>query len=383
VKKGISILGSTGSIGKQTLEVISTFPNKFRVIGLSAKDNLNILAEQVKKFQPKIVSVENEASAEELQKMLGKTQTVVYSGGEGLLKIACHKEVETVVMAIPGSAGIIPTIEAIKMKKDIALASKEVLVAAGDIVMSEVSRKKIRLSPIDSEHSGLIQCMKGELGDKIKKLILTASGGPFLDTSIDALSRVTISEALSHPRWSMGSKISIDSATLMNKGFEVIEAHHLFGLDYSKIDVVMHPQSIIHAMIEFIDGTTIAQMSAPDMRIPIQYALLEGERFPNKFDLMNLINIGSLEFSAPDRNKFPCLDLAYSAGKKGGTMPAVLNSANNEAVKLFLDGKIKFTDIQDLVKQALDKHFFTKEATLEEILAADNWAMKEIQTSIS
>jgi 1-deoxy-D-xylulose-5-phosphate reductoisomerase len=383
MKKNISILGSTGSIGKQTLDVIAQFPNRFNVVGLSAKDNLNVLADQVKRFHPKIVSVDSEASAELLQRKLGKTYTVVYSNDEGLIKVATHKEVDTVVVAIPGSAGILPTIEAIKLKKNIALASKEVLVAAGDIVMEEVRKRKVSLMPIDSEHSGILQCLKAEQIDKIKRIILTASGGPFLGMPADKLSKVTVEEALDHPKWKMGNKISIDSATLMNKGFEVIEAHHLFGLDYNKIDVVIHPQSFIHAMIELIDGSLIAQMAAPDMRIPIQYALLDGERLPNKFEQVNLIKLGNLNFDAPDKNRFPCLEYAYSAGRKGGTMPAVLNAANNEAVRLFLEGKIKFTEITSLTKQAMDKHFFTKEAKLDEILSADTWAKKEILTSVT
>jgi len=383
LRKNISILGSTGSIGLQTLEVISSFPNRFKVIGLAAKDNLGLLAEQVKKYSPKIVSVDTEASAELLQKKLGKTQTVVYFGGEGLLKVSTHKDVDTVIVAIPGSTGIVPTIEAIKLKKNIALASKEVLVAAGDIIMKEVSKKKIRLTPIDSEHSGISQCLKGEDPSKIKKVILTASGGPFLSLSKDKFSKVSVNEALAHPKWRMGDKISVDSATLMNKGFEVIEAHHLFGLDYSKIDVVIHPQSTIHSFVEFIDGSLIAQISAPDMRIPIQYALLEGERIQNKFDLINVSKIGELSFEAPDRDKFPCLDFAYSAGRRGGTLPAVLNAANNEAVRLFLEGKIKFTEIPVLIRQAMDKHFNTSEPSMEDILAADLWAKKEIITSVA
>jgi 1-deoxy-D-xylulose-5-phosphate reductoisomerase len=383
LRKNISILGSTGSIGLQTLEVISSFPNRFRITGLAAKDNLDVLAEQVKKFSPKIVSVDTEASAKALQEKLGKTHTVVYFGSEGLIRVSSHKEADTVVMAIPGSAGIIPTIEAIKLRKNIALASKEVLVSAGDIIMKEAAKKKIRLTPIDSEHSGVAQCLKNEDPSKIKRVILTASGGPFLKLSGDKLSRVSVSEALAHPKWRMGDKISVDSATLMNKGFEVIEAHHLFGLDYSKIDVVIHPQSVIHSMIEFVDGSIIAQMSAPDMRIPIQYALLDQQRAQNKFDLLDIPKMGALSFEAPDREKFPCLEYAVAAGKRGGTMPAVLNSANSEAVRLFIEGRIKFTDIPILVKQAMDKHFNTSEPILEDILAADLWAKKEIITSVA
>jgi len=383
VRKNISVLGSTGSIGLQTLEVISSFPNKFSIIGLAARDNLGLLAEQIKRFSPKIVSVDTEASAETLQKKLGKTQTVIYFGSEGLVKVSTHKDADTVVVAVPGSAGIVPTFEAIKLRKNIALASKEVLVAAGDIIMKEAARKKISLVPIDSEHSGIAQCLKGEDPLKIKRVILPASGGPFLELPKEKLSKVTVSEALAHPNWRMGEKISVDSATLMNKGFEVIEAHHLFGLDYSKIDVIMHPQSIVHAFIEFVDGSFLAQLSAPDMRIPIQYALLDKERSQNKFELMNLAKVGTLSFAAWDKERFPCLEYAYMAGKRGGTLPAVLNAANNEAVRLFLEGRIKFTDIAVLVKQAMDKHFNTSEPTLEDILAADQWAKKEIITSVA
>jgi len=382
VKKSISILGSTGSIGRQTLEVLSAFPNRFNVTGLSARDNLNILAEQIKKFSPKIVSVDNEDSAEALQKKLGKTQTVVYFGHEGLNRVATHKDADTVVVAIPGSAGIIPTIEAIRLKKDIALASKEVLVAAGDLVMREVERRKVRLTPIDSEHCGIMQCIKNEDPSKIKKIILTASGGPFLDVPKEKLSKVTKQEALSHPRWRMGNKISIDSATMMNKGFEVIEAHHLFRMDYTKIDVVIHPQSVVHALVELTDGSIIAQLAAQDMRIPIQYALLEGERLMNKFAQIDLLKSGNLTFLPPEKDKFPCLEYAYAAGRRGGTLPAVLNAANNEAVRLFMDDKIKFTDIALLVKQAMDKHFYTKDPSLDDVLAADMWAKKEILTSL-
>lgn len=383
MRKNISVLGSTGSIGLQTLEVISSFPNKFSIIGLAARDNLGLLAEQIKRFSPKIVSVDTEASAETLQKKLGKTQTVIYFGSEGLVKVSTHKDADTVVVAVPGSAGIVPTFEAIKLRKNIALASKEVLVAAGDIIMKEAARKKISLVPIDSEHSGIAQCLKGEDPLKIKRVILPASGGPFLELPKEKLSKVTVSEALAHPNWRMGEKISVDSATLMNKGFEVIEAHHLFGLDYSKIDVIMHPQSIVHAFIEFVDGSFLAQLSAPDMRIPIQYALLDKERSQNKFELMNLAKVGTLSFAAWDKERFPCLEYAYMAGKRGGTLPAVLNAANNEAVRLFLEGRIKFTDIAVLVKQAMDKHFNTSEPTLEDILAADQWAKKEIITSVA
>lgn len=383
MKKSVSILGSTGSIGKQTLEVISSMPHKFKVVGLAAKDNLSLLAAQVAKFSPSIVSVENEASAEALQKKLGKTRTTVYFGLEGLIKLSTLKDISTLVVAIPGSTAIIPTLEAIRSKKDIALASKEVLVAAGDIVMKEVSKRKVMLTPIDSEHVAVTQCLKGEGVPKIKRIILTASGGPFLNTPVERFSKVTINEALSHPRWKMGNKISIDSATLINKGFEVIEAHHLFGLDYDKIDILIHPQSIIHSIIEFIDGTMLAQFAAPDMRIAIQYALLEGERLQNKWETLNLAEQNALTFEKPDRQKFPCIDYAYRAGRTGGTMPSVLNAANNEATRLFLEEKIPFTEIPRLIKGAMDRHKIIPEPTIEDILEVDMTTKKEISPTIA
>ncbi|MFC1560277.1 1-deoxy-D-xylulose-5-phosphate reductoisomerase [Candidatus Margulisiibacteriota bacterium] len=383
MKKGITILGSTGSIGKQTLEVVSALPHRFNVVGLAAKGNLDLLASQIAKFSPKIVSVENEEAAEALQRKLGKTRTIVYSGFEGLTKLATLKETGTVVVAIPGSTAIIPTLEAIKAKKDIALASKEVLVAAGHLIMNEVHKRKVKLMPIDSEHSAVYQCLKNEKAEKIKKIILTASGGPFLNSPVEKLAKVTVKEALSHPKWKMGNKISIDSATLMNKGFEVIEAHHLFGIDYNKIDVVVHPQSIIHSLIEFIDGTMLAQLAAPDMRLAIQYALLEGERIENNWGALNLIESNSLTFEPPNKQKFPCLDYAYRAGKTGGTMPAVLNAANDEATRLFLEEQISFADIPKIIKNSMDKHKIIPEPTIEDILHINRTIKKEVKASTS
>lgn len=381
MKKGITILGSTGSIGKQALEVISAFPHRFNVVGLAARDNLTLLASQIVKFSPQIVSVDTEKTAEELQKKLGKTKTTVYFGQEGLVRLSTHREVNTLVVSIPGSTAIIPTLEAIKAKKNIALASKEVLVAAGDIIMKEIRKRKVDLMPIDSEHSAIYQCLKNESVEKVKKIILTASGGPFLNTPIEGLSKVTVKEALSHPKWKMGSKITIDSATLMNKGFEVIEAHHLFNVDYLKVDVVIHPQSLIHSLIEFVDGMILAQLSAPDMRLAIQYALLQGERMQNNWQTLKLVDAGTLTFERPDRNKFPCLGYAYHAGKVGGTMPAVLTSANDEATKLFLDGKIPFTRISELIKENIDKHKIIPEPGIEDILEVDTKTKEDIRTA--
>jgi len=376
-KRGISILGSTGSIGTQTLEVIGAFQPKFHVVGLATKMNLELLEEQVKKFSPKIVSVENEEMAEKFIRKLGKTTTTVYFGNEGLKKIAVNPETDMLVVAIPGIAGLMPTMEAIKLGKKVALASKEILVTAGKIIIEEAKAKKTKIIPLDSEHSAISQILRGENIKKVKRVILTASGGPFLKSPIEDLSKVTPSEALAHPTWNMGEKISIDSATLMNKGFEVIEAHHLFGFDYSQIEVLIHPQSIIHSMIEFVDGSILTQMSAPDMRLPIQYALFLNDRIPNTWSRIDFSRFEALTFSKVDRSRFPCLELAYEAGRLGGTYPAVLNAADEVAVDLFLKGKIPFTDIPILIRKVLEKHEMIEMPTLEDIMEADKWGRKE------
>jgi len=374
MKKGISILGSTGSIGRQTLEVISAFPSSFRVVGLAAKDEVDLIVEQIKKFNPSIVSVVSENVKSKVEEKLGSAKVKILAGEEGLLAVATITEAKLLVVAIPGALTLVPVIEAIRAGKDIALATKEVLVAGGEIFMEEIKTAKVKVFPIDSEHSAVAQCLVGEKTEKIKKIILTASGGPFLKTSMEKLAKMTAKEALAHPTWKMGPKITIDSATLMNKGFEVLEAHYLFGLDYSQIEVVVHPQSIIHSMVEFIDGSIKAQLSSPDMRIPIQYALFGLERSSNLWAKTDLAKIGTLTFEKPDREKFPCLEFAYQAGRRGGTLPAVLNAANEEAVNLFLKGKISFLDIALKIRQVTDSHSNIEKPSLEQILEADSWA---------
>ena len=377
-KKGVSILGSTGSIGRQTLEVVSAFMAKFHVVGLAAKTNLALLEEQTKKFKPQYVSVETEEAAEKLIRKLGKTTTTVYFGEEGLKKTALNEETDIVVSAIPGTAGLVATLKAVKAGKTICLASKEVLVAAGGLVMEEARTRGVKILPIDSEHSAIAQIIRGEETKKIKKIILTASGGPLLNAPKAELAKVSPEEALSHPTWTMGQKISIDSATLMNKGFEVIEAHHLFGIDYSQIEVIIHPQSIIHSMVEFVDGSVMAQMGAPDMRLPIQYALFSSDRVTNIWPRLDFSKLGSLTFLKADRTRFPCLDLAYQAGRHGGTYPAVLGAADEAAVELFLKGKISYTDIPALIKKTMEKHASVRSPKLEDIIEADRWAREEI-----
>jgi len=335
--KYLSILGSTGSIGTQTLEIVRQFPNEFKIVGLTANKNSDLLLKQIKEFRPKAVSIMDRSKADDL---LNFSSCQVYSGLEGLNKIAALSEADTVVNSLVGSAGIEPTYNAIKAKKNIALANKEALVAAGSVIMDEVKKNNVKLMPIDSEHSAIFQCLNGENKNEIEKITLTCSGGPFKNLTKEQMEKVTVDDALKHPTWNMGNKITIDSSTLMNKGFEVIEAHWLYGIGYEKIKVVIHPQSIIHSLVEFHDKSVIAQMGLPDMKIPIQYALSYPKRFPNMQKSLNLAEIKNLEFKEPDLDMFPCLKYAYESGEKGGTLPAVMNAANEAAVHtLFL--KIK------------------------------------------
>jgi len=371
MKKGLAILGSTGSIGKQTLEVVSSFPSSLAVAGLAAKDEVDQIAEQINKFSPKIFAVENEEIKQKVEQKTGATKTQILTGAEGLTKVATMTEAKMVVVAIPGALALMAVIEAVKAKKDIALATKEVLVAAGEIFMQEVKAAGVKVFPIDSEHSAIAQCLRGEELKTIRKIILTASGGPFWNTPVEKFASFTAKEALNHPTWKMGPKITVDSATLMNKGFEVMEAHYLFGLDYSQIEVLIHPQSIIHSMVEFIDGSIKAQLGAPDMRIPIQYALLEQARMQNLWSRLDFTKSNQLTFLKPDKQKFPCLEYAYAAGRRKGTLPAVLNAANEEAIKLFLQGKINFSQLPLKIKEVMDKHQNKETPTLQDILEAD------------
>jgi 1-deoxy-D-xylulose-5-phosphate reductoisomerase len=372
--KKLAILGSTGSIGTQTLEVALAYPSSFNVIALAAKNEVDLIVDQIKKFSPKVVSVLDDATKTQVEEQLGKTNTKILTGAEGLLAVATETAVNTVVVAIPGSLSLLPTLEAIKAKKNLALATKEILVAAGDLMMEEIKKASIKVMPIDSEHSAVYQCLNGEDKKGIKKIILTASGGPFLKTPPEKMETITPKDALSHPTWKMGPKITIDSATLMNKGFEVMEAHYLFGLDYSQIEVIVHPQSVVHSMVEFVDGSVLAQLGPSDMRLPIQFALLEGKRAANFFKRLDLAKLGTLTFQKPDPEKFPCLALAYQAGSAGGTAGAVLNAANEVAVQQFLNKNVSFSQIPEKIKAALAQHQNKASPTLEDILAADKWA---------
>ena len=377
--KHLSILGSTGSIGTQTLEIVRQFPNEFKVAGLTANSNSELLLKQIKECRPKAVAIMDKSKVDDL---LNFSSCQVYSGTEGLNKVASLSEADTVVNSLVGSAGIEPTYRAIKNKKNIALANKEALVAAGSVIMEEVKKNNVNIMPIDSEHSAIFQCLNGENKDEAEKITLTCSGGPFRNYTRDQLEKVTAQDALKHPTWSMGSKITIDSATLMNKGFEVIEAHWLYGIDYDKIKVVIHPQSIVHSLVEFHDKSVIAQLGLPDMRIPIQYALSYPKRFQSMQKSLNLAEIKSLEFREPDFEMFPCLRYAYEAGKAGGTLPAVMNAANEAAVYAFLSNRIRFLDIQGLIRRLMDGHNLIKNPTLSEILGADRKVREEARKAI-
>jgi 1-deoxy-D-xylulose-5-phosphate reductoisomerase len=366
--KQVAVLGSTGSIGRQTLEVISAHPRRFRIIGLAAGKNLDLLTRQISQFKPRFVHFQDKKSP--LANDKGKFLS--------LEEMASHPEVDIVVVATSGRWGLQPTLAAVRAGKRLALANKESLVMAGELITAEAKRNGAKILPVDSEHSAIWQCLEGER-EKPVRIILTASGGPFYNYSPAQLKKVTVEQALKHPSWRMGRKVTIDSATLMNKGLEVIEAHWLFDIPFDSINVLIHPQSIVHSMVEFGDGSVKAQLGCPDMRLPIQYALSYPERLPNpKLPKLDWESIKELTFAPPDPDRFPCLRLAIEAGRKGGTYPAVLCGADEVAVELFLSQRIKFADIARLVEPVLEGHKATSHPTLEEILVADNWGREEV-----
>ena len=372
--KHISILGSTGSIGTQTLEIVKQHPDEFKVVGLTANKNSELLLKQIKEFKPKAVAIMDKSKVDDL---LNFSSCQVYSGIEGLNRIATLDEANAVVNALVGSVGIEPTYNAIKSKKNIALANKETLVAAGSVILDEAKKNNISLMPIDSEHSAIFQCLNGENIKEVSKITITCSGGPFKKYTMQQLENANVQDALKHPTWNMGNKITIDSATLMNKGFEVIETHWLYGIDYEKIKIVIHPQSIVHSLVEFVDKSVIAQLGLPDMKTPIQYALTYPKRFQNFSKSLDLAEIKKLEFSEPDFEMFPCLKYAYEAGTIGGTLPAAMNAANEIAVQAFLDNKIRFLDIARLVRKMMDEHKIIKNPSLNEILETDKKTKEE------
>lgn len=378
--KKVLILGSTGSIGVNSLNVIREHPEKFVVAGLTANSNIDLLEMQIREFKPKVVSVRNKNNAEELAKRLDNSIEIL-SGDEGILSAVLNSDYDILIGAMVGFSGLLPTIEAIKKGKRIALANKETLVVAGEIVTGLVAEFNAEIIPVDSEHSAIYQCLIGENLKEVEKIILTASGGPFLNKEKSFFETATVSEALNHPNWKMGNKITIDSATMMNKGLEVIEAHWLFGLSAEKIEVVIHPQSIIHSLVQFQDGSIKAQLGLPDMKLPIQYALSFPERFNNNFTRTKLPSIQSFTFFEPDFNKFECLNLAYQALKNGGNSPCILNAANEIAVEKFLSGLIKFSDISKIINEALNKIEHQTNPNLDEIIECDKITRDFVKTN--
>jgi 1-deoxy-D-xylulose-5-phosphate reductoisomerase len=384
--KRITILGSTGSIGRSALEIVSGNRNKFRVAVLTAGNNISLLKKQIQAFSPKVVAVADERAAEALQKSLGrqrKTYIKIFSGQKGVAEAAAYKGSEFVLSAIVGAAGLMPTLAAVRSGKTIGLANKEALVMAGRIIMREAKKCGATILPVDSEHSAIFQCIGGHRKPDVRRLILTASGGPFSGKNMPDMKRITPEQALNHPKWKMGRKITIDSATLMNKGFEVIEAHHLFGLPPDRIDVVIHPQSIIHSLVEFIDRSCIAQLSVPDMKGPIAYAMTYPQRLDNVMEGLALHSLGPLTFKKPDNRSFPCLSYAYRALEEGGTMPSVLNAANEVAVNAFLKGFIRFTDIPVIIRKTIDCHIALPDTSLEAVTGADRWAREKAEALIN
>ncbi|GAB4372031.1 MAG: 1-deoxy-D-xylulose-5-phosphate reductoisomerase [Calditrichia bacterium] len=371
--RGIAILGSTGSIGRNSLEVIRHHPEMFRVLYLTAHQNVQILADQAKEFRPKGVVISSDQQIPQAEELFRKV-CPVFPGREGIQRIVEDPEVDIVINAIVGSAGLLPTYQAVSAGKILALANKESLVAAGQLIMEEARRQRAEIRPIDSEHSAIWQCLLGENPAHLRRIILTASGGPFKDTPLNQLKNVTAEEALRHANWRMGAKVSIDSATLMNKGLELIEAHWLFHCPVERIEIIIHPQSIIHSMVEFEDGSLKAQLGVPDMRIPIQFALTYPDRFPLAVRRLSFSEVESFTFERPDLEKFPCLSLAHEAIRQGGSSPAVLNAANEIAVERFIKGEIGFLQIPKVIEKTLVKHRWQAHFTLENLLEIDRWA---------
>ena len=379
--KNVSVLGSTGSIGKQTLEVAAANPDKIKIRALAAHTSDVLLEEQINIFQPDIAALSDEAAAERLKKRYtGKTR--ILAGEEGLLEVATLSEVDTVLASMVGYAGLRPTLAAIEHGKDIALANKETLVAAGSIVMSAVAEHNVTLLPVDSEHSAIFQALAGGKHQEVKRLLITASGGPFRGKKIEDLKNVSVKQCLSHPTWKMGRKITIDSASLMNKGLEVIEAKQLYNVDYDKIQVVVHPQSIIHSMVQYVDGSVIAQLGSTDMRLPIQYALTYPERMVCPAEKLDFWQMKDLTFEKPDTDTFRGLALAYEAGKIGGSMPCVMNATNEIAVEAFLNEKISFLDIYDIIEEAMQSHITLIEPELEDLFEIDSNIRKQVKEKI-
>jgi len=374
--KAITVVGSTGSIGRKVLEIVRTHPDRFRIVALAARQNTKFLLRQAEEFRPRMVCLFETERATEIQVPLKRMGVKLVTGPEGLLEISELKESEQVIFSLVGATGLKPILRAVRRKKNVAVANKEPLVMAGELLVAEAERQEVELLPIDSEHSGLWQCLEGRNRESVRKLILTSSGGPFR-TRKTSFATVTVKEALRHPRWKMGPKITIDSATLMNKGLEVIEAANLFKLPVGRIEVLIHPEALVHALVEFIDGSCLAQMAVTDMRIPIQYALSFPERLNHLRGSLDLAKIGELHFERADVRRFPCLEFGYEAKRRGGTLPAVVNAANEVAVSAFLAGEIGFLGIPSIIEKVMGKHRAKKNPSLDDILQADHWAREE------
>ncbi len=382
-RKGIAVLGSTGSIGQSTLKVVERYPERFRIVALAGGWNVGLMAEQVLQFRPLLATMATKEGMEGLrQSVRGKVHLEFSSGEEGLLAVATHPEADMVVSALVGAAGLLPTIAAIREQKDVALANKETMVMAGKIVSQEARSKGVRILPVDSEHSAIFQSLQGHRKEDVRRIILTASGGAFLSLPVESLEEVTPEQALVHPNWKMGQKVTVDSASLMNKALEVIEARWLFDIPASRIHVHIHPQSIVHSMVEYVDGSIIAQLGIPDMQVPIAYALAYPERLKMGLPSLDLINAGPLSFMAPDPQRFPALGLAYQVLEAGGTLPAVLNAANEEAVLAFLKREIRFTRIVDLVRRVVESLPSEDGEDLEAVLEADRKARDAVRSLI-
>ena len=375
--ENLVVLGSTGSIGRQAIEVLRKNPDYFKVFGLAAKDEIEILSSQIREFNPEIVSVADEKTRNELSKIFPSLK--VYVGEKGLIELSTNPKVNSVVFSTSGIVCLRPLIEAIKNKKRLLVANKEIIITAGEIINKYINEYKTEFLPLDSEHSAIFQCLKGENNKEVKNLILTCSGGPFKYSSKKDLEKVTVKEVLSHPVWKMGPKITVDSASLLNKGFEVLEAHYIFRIPLEKIKVVIHPECIIHSMVEFQDGSIKALLSIPDMRLPIQYALFHPKRLSGFLEPLDLVKVKNLSFFEPDTEKFPCLKMAYEAGKIGKTMPAALVFADEIAVSKFLDNKIKFSEIPRIIEKILTSHRPILEPRLEDIFKVQNWVYKQFK----
>jgi 1-deoxy-D-xylulose-5-phosphate reductoisomerase len=380
--KGLSILGATGSVGTNVLRIVDAFPERFQVIGLSAGNNVERLAELVARYRPRVVSLADRGGAEALARLVSLDGVEVACGEEGSVAVATHPAAQVVVASAVGAVGLVPTYRALEAGKDVALANKETLVMAGELMVAQSRARGGRLLPIDSEHCALHQCLDGRRPEEVRRLVLTASGGPFRDRPRETFDQVTPADALNHPTWKMGRKITIDSATLMNKGLEVIEARWLFGVDAARVDVLIHPQSVVHSMVEFVDGTVLAQLGVTDMRLPIQYALSYPERWEAAIPGLDFGRALRLDFDQPDHGRFPCLRLAYDALSAGGTQPAVLNAANEEAVAAFLDGRIPFPAIPEAIAEVMAAHPPGAVAGLDDVLAADAWARRQAHESL-